>query len=1187
MSELKQEILFAGAGLNTDVDKRYMKSGSSDYRLNCTYSRHGNRGIITNSLGNKLQSLSMPTGTNKTIGSTADIENNSIIYFVYNSNSNHSIIRYNLALGTFNKIMFNSPALTFNIKEKINRARVVNGWVWWTSKHNPPRHLNIEKAIAFTEKPGTTYTASSIQRSGSSLRINVSGSYAVNNIVSLTTPISIYNRFYRVLTVGRGYITVDMPIDMGGTTGTVTKLNTDSYLKIDEEELNIIRKPPIRKPICASFYNNVLQNNNLGTSAFQFAYNYGYNDNSYSVYSPISSICIPDSGSKYGGVDIEKTADNSICIFYENGSDEVQYVNIAFRQLIETGWSEWRLVDKINTNNSTQLGKYIFKNEFIYNTVISTDIEKTFDDIPDISNGLEIVGSTYLALGGNTITKTPITSVSMSISANSDGEYNSRFGLGQRAFNSGNLISTRNDSFLSYNNYSCQRQIIIPDQNWGFESYSTLLVRISDGTNYQDIYGVNIWGYGNTSWWTVVNNLLDRLGDWGVYYPTQRKFIFNKTYNSDQYKNAYIYIGEYFNDTTGKAPEAPIQTFKNNSVDKFAIGYFDNYRRCLGVFTNDACKINIGNATSYAGGKYLLTRNRNVRIAITHTAPSWAKYYQMYHTGDLNKIFYVQAQGFLTYYVRNGVYLSFLEIKGNRVYKYDEIIASSINHAYTFEKGDRVTIIKYSNDNVSYVDVREDHEIIEYISEGNYIGLILNDFGAVPVSISGGKYIIYEIYRPKKADSSIFYEIGPVYEVGANGSHPQSPFMLYEGNSYRRLHNMNVGSIPEAFMFSQHYSEFFKSDVYSNGRIYIALDQIPSGIQNTIKISRKYIPNTQLNGLCSFDWEETTNELNEKWGEITGIISVGNMLKVFQRNKITTFYVGATELANQDSSTTLMAIDAVLGKPREGLENYGTEFGECISVDTNHIYAYDIYNSIIFRDGPNGQEDLTGIGENSIYGYLSNKSIALLESGIENISVISYYDSSEAVVYFTFIDDINPLNNDTIAFDEGTKSWISFYSFIPENYCGINNMFSFKNGDLWKHGSDEVNRCSFYGIDYPMIVKIIGNINPTLTKTFDAMTIVSNKRFDVTVEGEADLNYKNGISSIIPKEKFIAKEGKLFAAFMRNMKTRSPIAKRSDLFNGDPLRGECVEIVMTNEDKDEVLLKQVNVKCSISSGTNI
>ena len=75
----------------------------------------------------------------------------------------------------------------------------------------------------------------------------------------------------------------------------------------------------------------------------------------------------------------------------------------------------------------------------------------------------------------------------------------------------------------------------------------------------------------------------------------------------------------------------------------------------------------------------------------------------------------------------------------------------------------------------------------------------------------------------------------------------------------------------------------------------------------------------------------------------------------------------------------------------------------------------------------------------------------------------------------------------TISFDEGSQGWTSFKSFEQEGGLSLNNIYyTFKNGKLWKHNSESVNRNTFYGASAAeSYIEPILNDNPSTVKTFN------------------------------------------------------------------------------------------------------
>ena len=84
-----------------------------------------------------------------------------------------------------------------------------------------------------------------------------------------------------------------------------------------------------------------------------------------------------------------------------------------------------------------------------------------------------------------------------------------------------------------------------------------------------------------------------------------------------------------------------------------------------------------------------------------------------------------------------------------------------------------------------------------------------------------------------------------------------------------------------------------------------------------------------------------------------------------------------------------------------------------------------------------------------------------------------------------------------IAFDTQGQKWVTRYSYIPEGMERLKNkFFSFKNGNIYIHDNGTNN--TFYGSAEPSLIKIISNFNPSLVKTFDAISIEGNDTWSAT-----------------------------------------------------------------------------------------
>lgn len=117
----------------------------------------------------------------------------------------------------------------------------------------------------------------------------------------------------------------------------------------------------------------------------------------------------------------------------------------------------------------------------------------------------------------------------------------------------------------------------------------------------------------------------------------------------------------------------------------------------------------------------------------------------------------------------------------------------------------------------------------------------------------------------------------------------------------------------------------------------------------------------------------------------------------------------------------------------------------------------------------------------------------------------------------------------TLTYSESAKGWTSFYSFKPEIMIGMNNRFySFYEGNLYIHNSNNVKRNEFYGSnDYYSTITGVINDSPSEVKTFKTISLESTSPWSCTVTSDLGSGY-------IDKDWFTLKEGDYYAHIRRN-----------------------------------------------------
>jgi hypothetical protein len=149
---------------------------------------------------------------------------------------------------------------------------------------------------------------------------------------------------------------------------------------------------------------------------------------------------------------------------------------------------------------------------------------------------------------------------------------------------------------------------------------------------------------------------------------------------------------------------------------------------------------------------------------------------------------------------------------------------------------------------------------------------------------------------------------------------------------------------------------------------------------------------------------------------------------------------------------------------------------------------------MLYNDGGEGFEyTINGNGSHSFSGTIGNDSSSTLTSKF------GFYVSS-ANTFSGEIDNVSLVlggegAGKTISFNEKSKGWTSFKSFVPEFALScVNQYYTMSFGQLWKHhveqfnsSGKEINRNTFYGAHEESSVTPILNMQPAVVKNFNTL----------------------------------------------------------------------------------------------------
>ena len=142
---------------------------------------------------------------------------------------------------------------------------------------------------------------------------------------------------------------------------------------------------------------------------------------------------------------------------------------------------------------------------------------------------------------------------------------------------------------------------------------------------------------------------------------------------------------------------------------------------------------------------------------------------------------------------------------------------------------------------------------------------------------------------------------------------------------------------------------------------------------------------------------------------------------------------------------------------------------------------------------------------------------------------------------------------------------------------------SFMGGNLYLHNSNEVDRCSLFGERQDCKVGFVVNEQAGVSKILDSLGIHTDGEWEVeSVTIPPDLNYPDGMYSVVPKNMFYKREGVLYSEFLRNMKTSGSVATAIEAITGEPLRGKSAYVVLKNTSTEKVQLWAIEVNMTKS-----
>jgi hypothetical protein len=240
-----------------------------------------------------------------------------------------------------------------------------------------------------------------------------------------------------------------------------------------------------------------------------------------------------------------------------------------------------------------------------------------------------------------------------------------------------------------------------------------------------------------------------------------------------------------------------------------------------------------------------------------------------------------------------------------------------------------------------------------------------------------------------------------------------------------------------------------------------------------------YNKSAVINNLNQFiQAEKITKDINPAYGSIQKLHSRstadGDLIALCE-DRILRILANKDAVYNADGNTNLTATNRVLGQTIPFAGEYGISRNpESFASEAYRAYFTDKVRGAVMRLSKDG---LTAISEHGMKDWFrDNLKLCNKITG-------SYDDKKDE--YNVTLHKVDPK---TVSFKENVRGWVSFKTFIPdESLSCANEYYTIKNGNLWLHHVESVERNKFYNFSNNSSITVLLNDSPSTVKSFNTL----------------------------------------------------------------------------------------------------
>lgn len=353
---------------------------------------------------------------------------------------------------------------------------------------------------------------------------------------------------------------------------------------------------------------------------------------------------------------------------------------------------------------------------------------------------------------------------------------------------------------------------------------------------------------------------------------------------------------------------------------------------------------------------------------------------------------------------------------------------------------------------------------------------------------------IFETEPKESAELELYYAASKVYPMSEYGN----PHVLDWHNcisfgngveSDRIRDDFNAVTIDNGPIVSATLKEPYAEERRLTGLIYSQIFNSTSGVNN-------------LNQFIQA--EKITKDLNPIYSSIQKLHSRDTNLVALCEDKILRILANKDALFNADGNSNVTSNNNVLGQAVP----YAGEFGISKNPESFASYGFRVYftdknRGVVLRLSNDGLEEISRYGMGDFFS--------------DNLKVSSYLWGSfddDKKSYNLGLDTLLPEwsnkfkdrffikgnwteynpSSTTISFKEEVKGWESRKSFSAEGGISLNDRYyTFNNGQIWEHRTNDSVRNNFYGTQYDSSVDFLINEMPNIVKKYKTLNYSGSK----------------------------------------------------------------------------------------------